>query len=108
MVTVVVLCHSKENQDRLQHRQLSKMQIQQSRYKRATTTAQPPLTTTGGNCTACFDPLNATQKSELLIALSDDNFIPPTTTTIAELCEVLGGLSSTDLLNAAPNNPIRA
>lgn len=68
--------------------------------QRATTTAQPPLTTTGGNCTACFDPLNATQKSELLIALSDDNLIPPTTTTIAQLCEFLGGLSFRNLSNA--------
>ena len=68
--------------------------------QRATTTAQPPLTTTGGNCTACFDPLNATQKSELLIALSDNNLIPLTTTTIAQLCEFLGGLSFRNLSNA--------
>jgi hypothetical protein len=66
--------------------------------QRSTSTAQPPLTTTGGNCTACFDPLNATQKTELLIALSEGNTIPATTTTIAQLCEFLGGLSSTDLL----------
>jgi hypothetical protein len=44
-----------------------------------TTTAQPPLTSTGGNCTACFDPLSATQKSELLISLSEGRSptIPP-------------------------------
>jgi hypothetical protein len=69
--------------------------------QRSTSTSQPPLTTTGGNCTACFDPLNATQKTELLIALSEGNTIPATTTTIAQLCEFLGSLSSTDLLTVA-------
>jgi hypothetical protein len=67
-----------------------------------TTTAQPPLTSTGGNCTACFDPLSATQKSELLISLSEGRSptISPTVTTIAQLCEFLRGLSETDLVNA--------
>jgi len=66
------------------------------------TTAQPPLTSTGGNCTACFDPLSASQKSELLIVLSEGRSptIPPTVTTIAQLCEFLRGLSETDLVNA--------
>jgi hypothetical protein len=68
--------------------------------QRSTTTAQPSLTSTGGNCTACFDPLSATQQSELLDSLSHDNIIPPTVSTIAQLCEFLRGLSVTDLVNA--------
>jgi hypothetical protein len=32
--------------------------------QRSTTTAQPPLTSTRGSCTSCFDTLNATQKSD--------------------------------------------
>ena len=86
--------------------------------QRATTTAQPPLTSTGGNCTACFDPLSATQKSELLDSLSRDNIIPQTVTTIAQLCEFLRGLSFMDLSNAIliiqtelislPSNPVNS
>ena len=39
--------------------------------QRANTTTQPPLTWTKGNCVACFDPLNATQKSDFESILQD-------------------------------------
>jgi hypothetical protein len=57
-------------------------------------TAQPPLTTTRGNCTACFNPLTPAQKSEYegilqhrSIAVFGRNI-----TTVEQLCTLLGNI----------------
>ena len=62
--------------------------------QRATTTAQPPLTSTRGNCTACFDPLNATQKSDFESILQDGsiNDFGAQINTIEQLCTFLENL----------------
>jgi hypothetical protein len=59
--------------------------------QRATTTAQPPLTSTGGNCTACFDTLNATQKSDFESNLQNKSmvFFGVQINTIEQLCTLL-------------------
>jgi hypothetical protein len=64
--------------------------------QRATTTAQPPLTTTRGNCTACFDPLNATQKSDFEGILQDRSMrsFGVQINTIEQLCTFLENIVS--------------
>ena len=54
-------------------------------------TAQPPLTGTGGNCTACFDPLTDAQKSEYERILQDRSItvFGRSITTVEELCTLL-------------------
>jgi len=69
--------------------------------QRSTSTAQPPLTTTGGNCTACFDPLNATQISDFETQFAKSH---PMITTIAQLCAFLSGLPPSDQFNVVQND----
>jgi hypothetical protein len=59
--------------------------------QRSTTTAQPPLTTTRGNCTACFDPLTAAQKSEFegIVQHRSSIVFGTNITTIEQLCTFL-------------------
>jgi hypothetical protein len=60
--------------------------------QRQSTTAQPPLTTTRGNCTACFDPLTPGQKSdfESVVHSRFSTVFPGTNiTTIEQLCTFL-------------------
>ena len=59
--------------------------------QRSTTTAQPPLTTTRGNCTACFDPLTAAQKSQFegIVQHRSSIVFGTNITTIEQLCTFL-------------------
>ena len=59
--------------------------------QRSTTTAQPPITTTRRNCTTCFDPLNAIQKSDFENILRDRSIrvFGSSITTINQLCTFL-------------------
>ncbi len=54
-------------------------------------TAQPLLTGTGGNCTACFDPLTPAQLSEYESILQDRSItlFGREITTVEELCTML-------------------
>jgi hypothetical protein len=78
--------------------------------QRATTTTQPPLIGTGGNCTACFDPLTDAQKSEYESILQDRSvtIFGRELTTIEELCTllrniVLQGRDPIEAIEAATN-----
>jgi len=64
--------------------------------QRSITTAQPPLTTTGGNCTACFDTLNATQKSdfESILQFRSLESFGVQINTIEQLCMFLENIVS--------------
>lgn len=66
--------------------------------QRTTTTAQPPLTSTGGNCTACFDTLNATQKSDFEGELQHSSLetFGVQINTIEELCTFLETTEGSD------------
>lgn len=72
--------------------------------QRVITTAQPPLTTTRGNCTACFDPLNATQKSEFERIVQDQSMAAfgAQINTIEQLCTLLENIAS----NGSPANAL--
>jgi hypothetical protein len=74
------------------------------------TTTQPPLIGTGGNCTACFDPLTDAQKSEYESILQDRSVtvFGRELTTIEELCTllrniVLQGRDPIEAIEAATN-----
>ncbi len=85
--------HSKESQDRLQLRQLSKTQTSTIEVQRSTTTsAQPPVATTPPEtCKQCFDMFNGTQQQALnqTLAGPENPLRPPNwpsgITTIEEL-----------------------
>lgn len=64
--------------------------------RRSTTTVQPPLTSTGGNCTACFDTLNATQKSdfESILQFRSMSLFGVQINTIEQLCTFLENIVS--------------
>src|SRR5215467_2636988 len=59
-------------------------------------TSQPPLTTTSGNCTACFDTLNATQKSdfESILQFRSMASFGVQINTIEQLCTFLENIGS--------------
>src|SRR5919106_3237070 len=71
-----------------------------------TTTIQPPLTGTSGNCAACFDPLTADQKSEYEQILQDRSVtvFGRSITTIEELCTLLRNI----VLQGRGRDPIEA
>jgi hypothetical protein len=64
--------------------------------QRSTTTTQPPLTSTRGNCTACFDTLNATQKSdfESILQFRSIETFGVQINTIEQLCTFLENIVS--------------
>jgi hypothetical protein len=59
--------------------------------QRSTATAQPPLTTTRGNCTACFDPLTPAQIVEFegILQHRSITVFGRDITTIEQLCTLL-------------------
>jgi hypothetical protein len=59
-------------------------------------TSQPPLTSTRGNCTACFDTLNATQKSdfESILQFRSMESFGVQINTIEQLCMFLENIVS--------------
>jgi hypothetical protein len=59
--------------------------------QRSTATAQPPLTTTRGNCTACFDPLTPAQIAEFegILQHRSITVFGRNITTIEQLCTLL-------------------
>jgi hypothetical protein len=59
--------------------------------QRSTATAQPPLTTTRGNCTACFDPLTPAQIVEFegILQHRSITVFGRNITTIEQLCTLL-------------------
>jgi hypothetical protein len=64
--------------------------------QRSTTTTQPPLTSTRGNCTACFDTLNVTQKSdfESILQFRSMETFGIQINTIEQLCTFLENIVS--------------
>jgi len=69
--------------------------------QRSTTAAQPPLTSTGGNCTACFANLTAAQKSyfEGLLQSNSMGDFGIQINTIEQLCTFLENI----VPNGSPN-----
>jgi hypothetical protein len=59
--------------------------------QRSTTTAQPPLSTTRRNCTACFDPLTLAQIREFegILQHRSPVVLGANITTIEQLCALL-------------------
>jgi len=64
--------------------------------QRSTSTAQPPLTTTRGNCTACFDPLTPAQITAFEGRLKFNSLAVFGTniTTVEQLCTFLESIAA--------------
>lgn len=78
--------------------------------QRSTATAQPPLTTTRGNCTACFDPLTSAQlrEYESILQHRSVTVFGRNITTVEQLCTlfeniVLQGRDPIAAIEAATN-----